>query len=79
MGMKSYSATVREKGRKEIAVLSSKLYNSLEEFRTDIKANGYRVYRNHIAETARYNWILDNTNGDDRLWRQKTVIEAEEK
>jgi hypothetical protein len=74
--MKSYSATVKEKGRKEAVILSSKSYNSLEEFRSDIKANGYRVYRNHIAETARYNWLLDNTNCDDWLWRQKTGIKT---
>jgi hypothetical protein len=73
--MKAYSATVREKGHNEVVILC-KSYNNLEEFKADIKANGYRVYRNHIAETARFNWILDNTNGDDCFWRQKTGIET---
>jgi hypothetical protein len=70
--MKAYSATVRDIEGGRIFLLEGKCYNSLKEFRSEIKANGCRVYKDRIAETSRFNWILENTNGDAFEWRQKT-------
>jgi hypothetical protein len=70
--MKLYSATVKDKKTKEIVFLKRKEYNSLTEFRQEISANGYSIFRNHIAESDRYDWIIDHTNAESWHWTKKS-------
>jgi hypothetical protein len=75
MEMKRYSASTIDRDGK-ILILKEKEYKNLADFRSDIHANGLRIYRNHIAEGKRFDWILENTNADFWHWKQKTGIET---
>jgi hypothetical protein len=76
--MKKYSAVVKDVETGEMHVLEKKEYRNLADFRHDIHANGFRVVRNVIAESERFNWIMNNTNSESWHWKQKTGITTKE-
>lgn len=47
--LKKYSATVREKESREFLFIENKEYSSLKKFKSDLRANGFIVYKNRIA------------------------------
>ena len=52
--MKKYSALVKDKTSKQFIFLENKEYNCIDDFKSDIKANGCYVYKNRITLSNKY-------------------------
>lgn len=55
--MKTYKAVVKDKQTKRYLVIESE-YNTQKEFLSDLRANGYSIYRNRIAESSKFDKLI---------------------
>ena len=48
-------------------------YNTKQEFIADVRRNGYKVNAKRTKETNLYNWIIENTNCNERDWEIRSI------
>jgi hypothetical protein len=69
-----FSATVKDRQTGELIHIENKEYPNITAFRKDLARNGFSIHKNHIAESERYNFILNYTNGESWHWDIKQQV-----
>ncbi len=67
-----YKAIVRDKQDNQVLIIERD-YPTKTEFIKDLRANGFAVNRDKVKESKLFDYILENTNGEERHWRNTKI------